>query len=128
MFGADVPADIKSAGKIIQCNRTDAGHEDTFEHSFKFLENLAIEPAGMCESMVNVITLLIEYYIGEVIIFVDNKIEMRPGFGCMKIQIVQFADKIGQCFHFIGKPRIIIRLVRHAEHIHHHTAIPVKVL
>ena len=41
-----VPADSKSAGKIIQCNRTDAGHEDTFEHSFKFLENLAIEPVS----------------------------------------------------------------------------------
>ena len=45
----DVPADVESAGEVIERDGADAGHEDALEHAFNLLEHLAVEAAGVSE-------------------------------------------------------------------------------
>ena len=82
----------------------------------------------MGQRMIDFLALLIQHHIGEVIIFINDKIKMRSGFSRMKIQIIQFTYKIGLCFHLLSKSRKIIRFVGHTEQIHDHTAVTVEVL
>ena len=99
-IGADVPADIESAGEIIQCNGADTCHEDAFEHSFKLFENLPVESAGMSQGMIDFITLFVQNYVGEVVIFVNNQIEMGTIVAGLSIQKIQLVGGAFQLLHF----------------------------
>ena len=45
----DVPADVESAGEVIERDGADAGHEDALEHALEHLEYITVEAAGVGE-------------------------------------------------------------------------------
>ena len=128
VVGTDIPADIESAGQIVQCDWTYAGHKNAFEHALEFLEYLAIESAGMSQGMIYLVALLVEDNVGEVIIFIDDEIELGAIFSRMQVQIIQFTNKVWLRFHLLSITRIVIRFISFSEYVHHHTTITVEIL
>ena len=127
VVGTDIPADVESAGQVVQGDGADAGHEDALEHAFEFLEYFTVESAGMGQGMINVFSLLVQNDVGKVIVFVDDEVKFHSGFSRMQVQVVQLADKVGLFFHLLCKSGKIIRLIHFAEQVHHHAAIVIEI-
>ncbi len=55
----------------------------------------------MSQGVINFIALLVEDYVGEIVILVDDEVEVCTGFCGMEVEVVQLADEIGQFFHLL---------------------------
>ena len=61
----------------------------------------------MGERVISFVTLLVEHYIGEVIIFVDDEVETGAAIPGLSIQKVDFGGGIGLLFHFLLKAGVV---------------------
>ena len=126
-FGTDVPADVESAGEVIERDGADAGHEDALEHALEHLEYITVEAAGVGERVISFVTLLVEHYIGEVIIFVDDEVETGAAIPGLSIQKVDFGGGIGLLFHFLLKAGVVISFVNEREVVQSTATVVVEI-
>ena len=70
-------------------------------YPLEHLEYITVEAAGVGERVISFVTLLVEHYIGEVIIFVDDEVETGAAIPGLSIQKVDFGGGIGLLFHFL---------------------------
>lgn len=79
-MSADVGGNVEAAGQIVESDWTDTHKEDTLEVWLEYLECTAIKTATMCHIVVGILAQLIEYRIGKVVVFVNDKVEMIATF------------------------------------------------
>ena len=102
-----MPTDIESTRNIIESNGTDTCNENTVECAFKLLEYVAIETFGMCYGPIHILALLIEHSVGEVVVFVNDKVKIMPKlFGLVIYQIEFF----GCLFRFLNPINKLFRI------------------
>ena len=123
----NIPSDIKTARQVVQSHRADASHKNTVKHPFKLLEYIAIETTGMRQGMVDFLPFFIQHRIGEVIIFVNDKIKKCSRLFCLQVEVVEFIRIAFQLLHLLRKSRIIIRFISRCYIIQNKTAIIVKI-
>ena len=70
-----MPADVETTRHIVQCHWTDTRNENSFKRALELFENISIEPLGMRHRPIYFLALLIEHSIGEVVVFIDDKIK-----------------------------------------------------
>ena len=70
-----VPADVEPTFQVIGSNGTYSCEEDTLEHSLELLEHLAVESRGMGHIVIYRLPMLAEYYVGKVVILVNDEIQ-----------------------------------------------------
>ncbi|EEF87362.1 hypothetical protein BACCELL_05039 [Bacteroides cellulosilyticus DSM 14838] len=125
-FDAEVPADVESAGEVIECDGADAGHEDALKHTFKLLEHLAVEAAGVSEGVVDLIAKFVEHHVGEVVVLVNDEIQTSTVLLGQSSQEIELSDKAALLFDILHEAGVVIGFVFPGEHIHLHAAIFVK--
>ena len=75
LFGTNVPANIKAACQVVQCDGADAHHKDAVESTLELFESITVKNVGMGEGVINVFAMLVQYHISEVVVLIDDEIE-----------------------------------------------------
>ena len=71
-MGGEVPTDIEATRQVIERHWAYTRQEDALEHALEQLERIPIEAIRMGNGIINGLSLLVKYDIGEVIILIHN--------------------------------------------------------
>ena len=80
---------------------------------------------GQCP--IHLLAVLVEYDIGEVVVFVDDEIELVSFFGCLRIDQVQLAARRGCILHPLHKSVAVILAVALDETVEDDVAVVIEI-
>ena len=83
-----VPPHVVAACHIIERYGAYAHHEYALKVSLELLEHVAVEPIGMCYGMIHLLSVLVEYYVCEVVVLINDEIKFEVvAFGSIKYHL-----------------------------------------